>query len=171
MDKIEKLSGKKVPLHVTDLRDKVAVKKVSNFILLFRSFRVRKNAKDTNLLYILGVWRLQQLWEQSLLCHPLRCSEVCGRECGPAAALLSEQRDWLHQPSRGQDSHLMSPTDHHDVPGDGGGRGHEAGVLLLGHRVRPARIPAHRRGAPHPGLHQPLRQDKVLHGGDLQGWS
>ena len=29
MDKIEKLSGKKVPLHVTDLRDKLAVKKVS----------------------------------------------------------------------------------------------------------------------------------------------
>ena len=29
MDKIEQLSGKKVPLHVTDLKDKVAVKKVS----------------------------------------------------------------------------------------------------------------------------------------------
>ena len=45
MDKIEKLSGKKVPLHVTDLRDKLAVKKVSNFILLFRSFRVRKKCQ------------------------------------------------------------------------------------------------------------------------------
>ena len=29
MDKIEKLSGKSVPLHVTDLKDKAAVKKVS----------------------------------------------------------------------------------------------------------------------------------------------
>ena len=37
MDKVEKLSGKKVPLHVTDLRDKVAVKKVSE-IALHRKF-------------------------------------------------------------------------------------------------------------------------------------
>ena len=72
-----------------------------------------------------------------------------------APQVLREQRDGLRQPDGGHD----------------GVRGDEDRVQLLRHRVRPAPVPPRRREAPHRELHQSLRKDKVLHGGDHQGFA
>ena len=70
-----------------------------------------------------------------------------------ALEVLREQRDGLRQPDGGHD----------------GVRGDQDRVQFLRHRLRPAPVPTCGREAPHRELHQPLRQDKVLYGGDHQG--
>ena len=70
-----------------------------------------------------------------------------------APQVLREQRDGLRQPDGGHD----------------GVRGEQDRVQLLRNRVRPAPVPTRGREARHRELHQPLRKDKVLHGGDNQG--